>query len=125
MATTLHLFSSFLLLLFICEQGYGKVCSISDLSVKLKKTGNVIEQKPEYLVTITNNCACPQSKVLMKCFGLSSVEPVDPAICKPVDDINCLINGGKPIQKGHPISFKYAWLTPSDFSIVESNIVCS
>ncbi|XP_042477994.1 TPD1 protein homolog 1-like [Macadamia integrifolia] len=125
MAETIKLFRSLLLLFFIFGQGYGQQCSKRDLSIKLNATGKSIGGKPEFILTISNNCVCPQSNVLIRCFGLSTVEPVDPAICKPVDNNNCLINNGTAIVKGHPISFKYAWLIPTDFSVVNSTVVCS
>jgi hypothetical protein len=60
----------------------------------------VVEGKPEYAVEVTNRCRCAQSRVLLRCYGLSSVESVDPRAIRPVDEERCMLRGGRRIQRG-------------------------
>lgn len=100
-------------------------CRAADLVVRQSATGRVVEGKPEYAVEVTNRCRCAQSRVLLRCFGLSSVEAVDPRAIRPVDGERCVLHGGRPIRSGAaPVRFKYAWMTPFDFPLVSSQIHC-
>jgi hypothetical protein len=92
--------------------------------VRQSATGRVVEGKPEYAVEVTNRCRCAQSRVLLRCYGLSSVESVDPRAIRPVDEERCLLRGGRRIQRGAPVRFKYAWMTPFDFPLVSSQVHC-
>ncbi|ONK77859.1 uncharacterized protein A4U43_C02F11530 [Asparagus officinalis] len=96
---------------------FGEPCKPSEIIVNQSKTGRVIEQKPEFQVTVTNKCSCPQFNVVVKCFGLSSIEPVDSNVIKKIDDVRCVLNNGKPIAPGLNVEFKYAWATPQDFPV--------
>ncbi|PKA56917.1 hypothetical protein AXF42_Ash002220 [Apostasia shenzhenica] len=84
----------------------------------------IVEGKPEYKVTISNACDCAQTRVRVRCFGLSSVEPVDPSAIRPVDGENCVVRNGGPIDKWSHVTFKYAWTTPQDFRLVSSSVEC-
>ncbi|MQM09932.1 hypothetical protein Taro_042821 [Colocasia esculenta] len=128
MAALPRLCSAILFLLCICLQGgsqaAGAKCSLSSIIIKQAKTGALVEGKPEYEVTMTNACNCPQSKVLVQCYGLSSVLPVNPRSIRAVDDTNCIVKAGQPVVRGAPVKFKYAWMTPQDFPLVSSKISC-
>ena len=106
------------------DAGFGAPCSVNDISVRQVKTGGIVEGKPEYKVLVSNNCKCIQSKVIMRCYGLSSVESVDPRAIKPLDDERCIVHSGRPIARGASITFKYAWMTPQDFPVISSQIHC-
>uniref|UniRef100_A0A453R0P9 Uncharacterized protein n=1 Tax=Aegilops tauschii subsp. strangulata TaxID=200361 RepID=A0A453R0P9_AEGTS len=99
-------------------------CRAADLVVRQSATGRVVEGKPEYAVEVTNRCRCAQSRVLLRCYGLSSVEAVDPRAIRPVDGERCLLGGGRQIPSGAPVRFKYAWMTPFDFPLVSSQAHC-
>ncbi|KAL5207008.1 hypothetical protein ABZP36_031443 [Zizania latifolia] len=100
-------------------------CRATDLVVRQRATGRVVEGKPEYAVEVTNRCRCAQSRVLLRCYGLSSVEPVDPRAIRPVDDERCVLHAGRPIRRGAPpVRFTYAWMTPFDFPLVSSQVHC-
>ncbi|XP_058082462.1 TPD1 protein homolog 1A-like [Magnolia sinica] len=105
--------------------GWAAPCSISNIVVTQVKTGASVEGKPEYEVTIANNCICSQSNVIVRCAGFSSVEKVDPTLLKPLDGVLCLINNGNGVFQSSPIKFKYAWMTPFDLSPASSQINCS
>ncbi|KAG8070783.1 hypothetical protein GUJ93_ZPchr0006g44627 [Zizania palustris] len=100
-------------------------CRATDLVVRQRATGRVVEGKPEYAVEVANRCRCAQSRVLLRCYGLSSVESVDPRAIRPVDDERCVLHGGRPIRRGAPpVRFTYAWMTPFDFPLVSSQVHC-
>ncbi|XP_006648667.3 protein TAPETUM DETERMINANT 1-like [Oryza brachyantha] len=129
MARAAFVFS--LLLASVCNataQGAGEVaaaCRATDLVVRQRATGRVVEGKPEYAVEVANRCRCAQSRVLLRCYGLSSVESVDPRAIRPVDDDRCVLRGGRPIRRGAPpVRFTYAWMTPFDFPLVSSQVHC-
>ncbi|EHA8586382.1 protein TAPETUM DETERMINANT 1-like [Cocos nucifera] len=123
MGATLDIFLAILLLSSI-NGGQGAPCSVSEIAVDQARTGDVVEGKPEYEVTVNNKCECAQSKVFVQCYGLSSVEPVDPRVIKPVDAERCVVGEGQPIPRGARIKFKYAWMTPQDFPVVSSHVHC-
>ncbi|XP_072958824.1 protein TAPETUM DETERMINANT 1-like [Typha angustifolia] len=105
-------------------EGEGGACMATDITVTQSRTGRVVEGKPEYVVSVRNKCRCAQSKVVLRCYGLSSVEAVDPRAIRPVDEERCVLGNGRPISKGTPVRFKYAWTTPQDFPLVSSLIHC-
>ncbi|RWW65526.1 hypothetical protein BHE74_00027157 [Ensete ventricosum] len=88
--------------------GLAEPCSSSDIAVRQTRTGGTVEGKPEYEVLVTNTCECSQSRVLLQCYGLSSVEPVNRRAIRPVDEELCIVGGGRPITKGAPISIDLA-----------------
>ncbi|XP_074579016.1 TPD1 protein homolog 1-like [Curcuma longa] len=125
MAASLHklFFSALLLLLCSVDEGQGGApCSSADISIRQSRTGGVVEGKPEYEVSVSNGCRCLQSKVVLRCYGLSSVEPVNRRAIRPVDEERCIVGDGRAISRGTPVRFKYAWMTPQDFPIVSTQI---
>ncbi|XP_056691374.1 TPD1 protein homolog 1A-like [Spinacia oleracea] len=123
MASSLKIFSAVLFLFIICQQGKSYKCGVSDIKVTTERTRNIVEGQPEYAVTISNNCSCAQSGVYLRCLGFSTVLPVNPKVMKVKGD-SCLINNGRPIVKGKPVSFKYSFLTPTDLAPQRSQISC-
>ncbi|GAB4832627.1 hypothetical protein Ancab_006645 [Ancistrocladus abbreviatus] len=110
--------------LVICQPGYFcKGCSISDIKVRTARSGRVVEGVPEYRVIISNQCSCSQSNLIVKCFDLPTVEPVNPAILKVMGQ-TCLVNSGKPIVRGKPVVFEYAFLQPTDLIPLSSKLSC-
>ncbi|OIV89759.1 hypothetical protein TanjilG_02891 [Lupinus angustifolius] len=123
MAANIKNISIFLFFLSLISQGYCKPCYLSNLSVKQTKTEVQIQGKPEWLVTITNNCDCPQSQVILNCYGYKTVEPVDPNILTYSGTDYCLINVGQPILK-QTVTFKYAWDNAFSMTPNSSQITC-
>ncbi|XP_038988615.1 uncharacterized protein LOC120112800 [Phoenix dactylifera] len=117
MGATLSIFVA-ILLLSVANRGCGAPRGVPDITLDQARTGSVVEGKPEYEVTVSNNCECAQSMVFVQCHGLSSVEPVDPRAIKPVDGERCIVRGPANPQ------FKYAWMTPQDFPVVSSQVLC-
>uniref|UniRef100_A0A0D3F5K1 Uncharacterized protein n=1 Tax=Oryza barthii TaxID=65489 RepID=A0A0D3F5K1_9ORYZ len=121
----------FVSLALLCDASQGEgaaaaaACRAADLVVRQRATGRVVEGKPEYAVEVANRCRCAQSRVLLRCYGLSSVESVDPRAIRPVDDERCVLRGGRAIRRGAPpVRFTYAWMTPFDFPLVSSQVHC-
>ncbi|XP_065045917.1 uncharacterized protein LOC135677483 [Musa acuminata AAA Group] len=104
--------------------GRGQPCSTSDINVEQSKTGVTVEGQAEYEVTVSNTCDCPQSNVMILCYGLRSVVAVSPRAIKPVDAKLCVVAEGRPLSEGTPVKFKYAWKTPQDFPVVSTKIRC-
>ncbi|KAE9610466.1 hypothetical protein Lal_00006219 [Lupinus albus] len=123
MASTIKNISILLFFIGLISQAYCKPCSLEDLSVKQSETGIKIQGKPEWSVTVTNNCECGQSQVILNCRGYKTVEPVDPNILTYSGTDYCLINYGKPINK-QPVSFKYAWDQAFSMTPNSSKIAC-
>ncbi|CAO2034794.1 unnamed protein product [Urochloa humidicola] len=100
-------------------------CRRGDLVVRQRATGRTVEGKPEYAVEVRNACRCAQSRVVLRCYGLSTVEPVDPGAIRAVDDERCLLRGGRALAaRGGAVRFTYAWMTPQDFPLVSAQPHC-
>ncbi|XP_020580819.1 uncharacterized protein LOC110024956 [Phalaenopsis equestris] len=124
MPRPLKLFSILAALFLAISGARSAPCRSSDISVHQSRTGRIVEGKPEYEVHVSNLCHCLQSRVVVRCYGLSSVEAVDPRSIKPLDEERCLVGGGGAGAPGALVRFKYAWLTPQDFPLVASKIHC-
>lgn len=112
--------------LFFCynkNAGWAQPCTLSNVSISQSKTGQIISGKPEFEVTISNNCICTQTNVKVQCTGFSSVEQVDPAVFSKTDDQYCLVN--MPITQSSTVSFKYASDVMYNLTPVDSNVSCS
>ncbi|KAK7318984.1 hypothetical protein RJT34_03693 [Clitoria ternatea] len=108
--------------LVLISHGYSQ-CSLKDLSVTQQKTAVKVKGKPEWNVTITNNCPCVQTNVKLNCVGFQTVEPIDVTIFSVSGD-SCLVNAGQPIYRD-PITFKYAWDNSFPLNPNSSVIACS
>ncbi|KAE9603011.1 hypothetical protein Lalb_Chr12g0205721 [Lupinus albus] len=123
MAATNKIFS-ILLFLGLIFQGYGQSCSLNDLSVSVAKAGSFIQGKPEWEVTIANNCVCKQQNVKLNCTGFQTLELIDPSVLSVSGNV-CLVNAGKPIISNDPFTFKYAWDYLFQLTPINSTIACS
>ncbi|XP_028760725.1 protein TAPETUM DETERMINANT 1-like [Neltuma alba] len=123
-ASTTQILATLFLLLGLIAHGKATNCSLRDISVSQSKTGAIVQNKPEWMVTIENKCTCVQLNLKLKCNGFQTVENIDPSVFQVSSDGLCLVNNGQPVYT-KPITFKYAWdnsfpLTPSS-----STIACS
>ncbi|XP_026384782.1 uncharacterized protein LOC113280333 [Papaver somniferum] len=100
-------------------------CELSSIKISQTPTGVAIHGKPEYEVSITNDCICTQLDVVINCPGFHSVEGVRPSIFEPTGADLCTLKSGGPVFYNDVIKFKYA----SDHSIAltpsSSRISCS
>ncbi|KAL8142755.1 hypothetical protein V2J09_015787 [Rumex salicifolius] len=127
MAALNNTFAALLILTFILQgkgiSGQLEECDISKIQVTVHRTSTQVEGNREFLVVISNVCWCPQSNITLTCDRFQSVEPVDPAVVA-VDGSAFLVNGGKPLVNGRPVSFKYAWSERFRFYPLASQINC-
>lgn len=92
--------------LLFCALGFGE-CYLWDVITSQKRTGVQVEGKPEWIVTITNNCPCTVKNVLVNCREFQSIEPIDSSILAIQGDL-CLVKAGQPIYNKETIQFKYS-----------------
>ncbi|EOX99058.1 hypothetical protein QUC31_014836 [Theobroma cacao] len=112
-----------LVFLSLVGQGYCQ-CSLGNISVSQTKTGTTVQNKPEWQVTISNNCACTQSELKLNCNGFQTVEEVDSSVMTQTGG-ECLINNGQPVAPFSNLSFKYAWDTSFPLNPLSSQVNCS
>ncbi|KAI4351415.1 hypothetical protein L6164_005784 [Bauhinia variegata] len=112
MATTIIKFitAAFFLSFFII-QGYSDECSLSKINIGTERSGREIEGKPEWNVSVINNCVCAQSQIKLSCQGFQTTETVDPSILSMEGD-NCILINGNPLQASASVHFSYAWDPP-------------
>ncbi|GJN04412.1 hypothetical protein PR202_ga21959 [Eleusine coracana subsp. coracana] len=91
-------------------------CKLSDIHVSVVRTGKTVSGHPEYHVTIDNKCSCAQASVRVRCGGLPSAELVDESKIRAENGGVCIVNDGKPIARGSPVKFNYAWNTQQSFA---------
>ncbi|XP_042485612.1 uncharacterized protein LOC122065830 [Macadamia integrifolia] len=125
MAATFGKFFSIILLLLLLAKSSFQQCSLDNITIsQVKKPGQVVEGKPEYLVIVNNNCICTQSNLQLNCTGFKTVVKVDPSILS-IDGNSCLFNNGRPFYGFTSKNFTYAWDTPSSFTPSSSYVSCS
>ncbi|XP_020230408.1 uncharacterized protein LOC109810878 [Cajanus cajan] len=88
------------------------------------KTGNIINGRQEWKVTITNDCRCSQSQVKLYCKGFKTNEAVDPSILK-ISGSLCLLNNGRTIHPSESVEFLYASASKYPFILAYSIVNCS
>ncbi|TKY58438.1 TPD1 protein-like 1 [Spatholobus suberectus] len=122
MASIFKLFS-LVFFLGLVFKGDAASCSIENISIDQSKTGNWARGMPEWKVTITNNCVCPQSQVKLKCDGVKKYKEMDPSILSISRGV-CLLKNGHPISPSETIEFLYVRDTQFPFQISSSQEEC-
>ncbi|KAL4650829.1 hypothetical protein ACB092_01G115500 [Castanea dentata] len=114
---------SFILILFLSLISKGfYACSLDNININTIRSGREIQGKPEWNVTVINNCNCPQLLIKLSCKGFQTVENVDPSILSIMDD-KCLLIRGKPLEGFASVKFSYAWDPPFILLPSESIVV--
>ncbi|XP_006660009.1 TPD1 protein homolog 1-like [Oryza brachyantha] len=119
-----------LMILFACLlasisiKGQAEGCSLDNIAVSQSATGGWAHGQPEYAVTVSNTCGCPQSDVRVACDGFNTTLAVDPSKLRPAGGDLCLVNGGTPVVQGHDVTFSYAWSPQFKFTPVSSTLNC-
>ncbi|KAK9266380.1 hypothetical protein L1049_021641 [Liquidambar formosana] len=106
------------LILWFCD------CSFNDIGVGQVRSERLIQGKPEWNVTVTNNCSCFQVLITLACKGFQSVEYVEPSILFKQGDI-CMLNKGHRLDGHASIAFSYAWDPPFLLMPVNSTVICT
>ncbi|KAL0016433.1 hypothetical protein SO802_003502 [Lithocarpus litseifolius] len=114
---------SFILILFLSLVSKGFcACSLDNININTIRSGREIQGKPEWNVTVINNCNCPQKLIKLTCKGFQTLENVDPSILSKVGD-KCLLIGGNQLGGSASVKFSYAWDPAYIFWPSESTIV--
>ncbi|GMN45468.1 hypothetical protein TIFTF001_014660 [Ficus carica] len=124
MASIMKFLCLVLVFITLIVGGNGDQCSIADIKIDQSQTGAKVENKPEWSVTIRNECVCSQTDLQLDCNGYQTVKQVDPSILS-VSGGHCLVNNGQPVYGFKNISFTYAWDTSFPFNPISSQIACS
>ncbi|CAN1140276.1 TPD1 protein homolog 1 [Linum perenne] len=88
-------------------------CDLNSLTIGTTRSGNTRQGEPEWNVQIINNCGCPISNLIVTCKGFATVEKVNPALFRPINSNNCLVNSGNAIPPSASVKFSYAWSSPT------------
>ncbi|KAL2545217.1 Beta-1 [Forsythia ovata] len=111
----MEFFNKFLcFVLFVCFMTKGSLqcypATLIDLKVNQVRTGAKIGNKPEWKVTIANNCLCTFLEVTLLCSGFDSAEITKPSTnnISKSGPKSCLLNSGQPIYGGKTFTFTYA-----------------
>ncbi|XP_059639043.1 uncharacterized protein At1g05835-like [Cornus florida] len=113
-----------ILLLNLINKGVCE-CDWSDIIVGTVPTGREVQGKPEWRVTVINNCICPQSGIELDCKQFQTVEDVDPSVLMRKPDGHCLLNLGNTLGPSMSVTFNYAWDSPSALIPLGSGILCN
>ncbi|GMP94470.1 hypothetical protein CsSME_00043923 [Camellia sinensis var. sinensis] len=111
MVSSLKFFFTILLLSFV-GKGLSQVCSLDNLNIDQHRTDRIIQGKPEWNVTVINNCNCSRQGMAFSCAGFKTAEPIDPAIFKPIDNGLCAVLPNKLLKPHDTVKFAYAWDPP-------------
>ncbi|KAK9936846.1 hypothetical protein M0R45_013668 [Rubus argutus] len=96
-------------------------CSSQKLHLVQSKTGKLVEDKPEWRVTITKTCTCSQLAIQLGCNGFQTVEDFDPSMMGPFGTV-CYLHSGNVIPGHQSFNFTYAWDTFFPFKPIFSQV---
>lgn len=82
-----------------------------------------MQNKPEWSVTVKNDCICTQSNIQLSCSGFKTVETIDPSILSIGNTCSLLPNSR--LVRFSNVTFKYAWDTQFSFAPISSSVACS
>lgn len=103
----------------------GNNCSINDINIGTVRSGREIEGKPEWNVTVINNCGCSQKSINLSCKGFQTAEPVDPlTLLKSKQGDTCILINGSSLDGFQSVRFSYAWDPPFLLLPLDSSITC-
>ncbi|CAK7329553.1 unnamed protein product [Dovyalis caffra] len=106
------LVKAFVATLLLCLATEGLcACSLNNINIGTVRSGRQISGKPEWNVTVVNNCQCAQSQIKLSCMGFQTVENIDPSILVKQGDA-CLLINGNSLEKSASVKFSYAWDPP-------------
>ena len=94
---------------------YG--CTLNDFTIGTVRSGRQIQGKPEWDVTVINNCACPQKLIKLACKGFQAAESINPSILSKEAGDKCLLIAGNSLagSASTSVKFSYAWDPPFTF----------
>ncbi|GAV60548.1 hypothetical protein CFOL_v3_04078 [Cephalotus follicularis] len=98
-------------------------CSMDDLLIRQTPSGGKVEAKPEFEVSVLNECPCLQGNIILACNGFQSVKHIDPLVLVKSGN-ECLLNNGSSLGPFGMQTFSYAWDSLFPFDPVSSKIDC-
>ncbi|KAJ6915199.1 hypothetical protein NC651_017245 [Populus alba x Populus x berolinensis] len=104
--------------------GHCQCHPTTDLKIFQSQTEVLVQNKPQWEVTIVNDCVCTQVNIKLACVGFQTVEEIDSSILAIGDD-GCQINHGQPVYGYQTFNFTYSWGTQYPFMPIYSEIACS
>ncbi|KAB5553368.1 hypothetical protein DKX38_010679 [Salix brachista] len=110
--------------LSLISQGHCQCHPATDLKIFQSQTEVVVQNKPQWKVTIVNDCVCTQVSIKLACDGFQTVEEVDSSILAIGDD-GCYVNHEQPVYGHQTFNFTYSWGTQYPFMPIYSEIACS
>ncbi|KAK7279070.1 hypothetical protein RJT34_24114 [Clitoria ternatea] len=121
-AATINYLASILFLSLIIKGSCE--CSLNNVNIGTARSGREIGGKPEWNVSVKNNCSCALTQIKLSCKGFQSTETVSPAILS-VEGDTCLLINGNPLGGFASVRFSYAWdppfiLMPASATVVGS-----
>ncbi|KAH7843850.1 hypothetical protein Vadar_021365 [Vaccinium darrowii] len=87
-----------ILLSVLIRKGSCQKCTLDNLNVFEERSGREIGGQPEWIVTVTNNCNCTRTGIVLACKDFHTAGNVDTSLLVPTPDGRCLLKGGKPVQ---------------------------
>lgn len=99
-------------------------CTLSNIILTQTNTGKQVNGKPEYEVSVSNNCNCRQDFVRVYCPAWNTVEEVDPLIFGMIGEDICEVKNGGFISQNESVKFKYASDTQNTLVVDSSKIQC-
>ncbi|KAK3043766.1 hypothetical protein RJ639_001962 [Escallonia herrerae] len=118
-----HDFEDQLFVYWFPWHGTGSLqCYPGKPTIKQVTTGKQVENKPEWNVTVANECPCVQTEVKLSLLGFQTVEKVDPSILVVDGSVGVLQQNINPFSG---ISFTYAWDTSKPITPLSSQENCS
>ncbi|KAJ6406196.1 hypothetical protein OIU84_009842 [Salix udensis] len=110
--------------LSLISQGHCQCHPATDLKIFQSETEVVVQNKPQWKVTIVNDCVCTQVNIKLACDGFQTVEEVDSSILAIGDD-GCYVNHEQPVYGHQTFNFTYSWGTQYPFMPIYSESACS
>ncbi|XP_031479870.1 uncharacterized protein LOC116250381 [Nymphaea colorata] len=113
---------------FSCLREARAQCSSSDIRITQTGTGQVIQGKPEWKVSVEKECSCNAYGLNLVCTGFQTVEPIDPALFRvsPSNPSFCVVFNGLPLPPSPGgVTFTYAWDTQYHFALASVLFKCA
>ncbi|GMG98971.1 hypothetical protein Nepgr_000811 [Nepenthes gracilis] len=121
MAASRDFVSVVVILIALVVQGTGGQCTKADLKLSQIGLGSDVKGKPEWKVTLTNDCFCAFTHIKLGCERFLAVDKIDPSLLTRSGD-ECLV--ADAIGPYSSLSFTYAWDAPFPFVIKSSLLIC-
>ncbi|XP_044462811.1 TPD1 protein homolog 1-like [Mangifera indica] len=83
-------------------------CFPVNITVSQVKTGVLVQNKPEWAVTVSNPCRCVVVNLVLSCSGFRSVREISPFVLAKSGD-RCLVHNGYPLGASRTFKFSYVW----------------